>query len=438
MREKPGSKLIALAVASCFASTSQGKTTYVEIFGDDTNPCTRSEPCLTIQTGIDQAGAKGRIIVGPGSYDETESATLNITNESVRLTSVAGAHATVLSGADTPTIVNIAADKVTFGQKRKGFTITTDSGNDVGVLLADGTTSTKIEGNILSSTDSMDYSRRAISSAPGPSGVIKTTIRNNWIVGWTEAILLYGRGNGGGGGKERYTISDNRIESRNCTTLYNPGPANAIKVKDNRMDCGRGGIYLFHGNDVNPFSAGGTVKTNVKIQRNVISAPHIGLWLNRGNHDISGNLINGADRGMSLDRLFNSRIRNNLIRNSTSYDIQLFGDEFSAGNQITSNTMVNTGMDSLSLIDTVPRTLSRNNFDEQASCAIEVNPVPSEVIAAKKNFWGDPDSVDGLPPLVGCNAETIDASDPGIGDPEVTLTFSPVLKANPIKYKSPL
>ena len=74
--------LVTVALVSILISTGAAATaqrTFVASYGSDANPCTQSQPCLTIGHAVDVATAGATINVGEGTYAEQVSITKQLT-----------------------------------------------------------------------------------------------------------------------------------------------------------------------------------------------------------------------------------------------------------------------------------------------------------------------------------------------------------------------
>lgn len=129
------------------AASVQAKTLYTANLGVDSGTCGgKTTPCRSITQSITNAAVGDKILVGPGVYGDIDNDGLYTTpgdetcngspgdcligiSKSVAVVSTNGATATLLNGAVTPggSLVFITADNVQFGDKGKGFTLTTPS-----------------------------------------------------------------------------------------------------------------------------------------------------------------------------------------------------------------------------------------------------------------------------------------------------------------------
>lgn len=426
MHKYPLLKLVSIAVAATLAPPIVAKTTYVEVFGDDTKPCTKTQPCETIQAAINKAelSPNARIIVGPGIYTETNA--LEIANDGTKVTSVAGASATTLTVGSGHAGVNISGNKVTFGQRKHGFTIESSSSSDAAIQLASGITKTKIEGNIVIGPVSTAFGERALNG----NNLSSVTVRYNKITGWTEGISMSGTGLNGG--KEKFNISDNQVQSGNdCIVVGGMGPSHATKIIGNKVECTSISIRIYS-NLNTP-----TDKTNDKIQKNIANRSNEGVSVFGGNPNISKNIVNQGSYGIGVFDTYKASIKDNLIMNIQEYGILLVNespeivmdDTVVSGNTIID--MNSTSGDAIHLYQIAPKSISKNNIIGTNSCPFQLGDEIAAPINLVKNFWGSltPMDPDGKPGLSNCDTSTLNAL------ANENLIFKPSLKLNPVKYK---
>jgi Protein of unknown function (DUF1565) len=85
-----------LAMGGSYAAAA-GTGLYVSTSGADTNPCTQSQPCLTLQHAVDIAPIGGTVHVLPGTYHQTVNITHPVT------LSGAGSGKTIIDGSNIDT-----------------------------------------------------------------------------------------------------------------------------------------------------------------------------------------------------------------------------------------------------------------------------------------------------------------------------------------------
>ncbi len=136
-------------------------TLRVEKWGEDTADCgSRNTPCETIQYALDQrAGARDRVLVGPGRYEEAVTIETNAGGEllaALRLESTAGMHATLINiTAANQHGVLVAAPGVRVGRKGRGFTVegATSPGYSAIEVELPGQPNVRVEGNRVLRSD---------------------------------------------------------------------------------------------------------------------------------------------------------------------------------------------------------------------------------------------------------------------------------------------
>ena len=188
---------VVLALAVGIAAPACA-TVYVANYGVDAGGCgTQTSPCRNINYAIGVAGVGDTILVGPGAYREAGTilctpvnTAMICVNKQVTILSTLGAANTVIDGRldESRDAVQIAADGVVFGKKKKGFTVRTTAnysggGGSNGLLVdADGV---RVEGNIFAS----NYSHVWIES-----GVGVTVVRNLTLLSTEQSILAFAGG----------------------------------------------------------------------------------------------------------------------------------------------------------------------------------------------------------------------------------------------------
>ena len=63
--------IIKVCAISMFIHQANAATLHVNISGDDTNACSQTEPCASIQEAVNKAANKDTILVAPGTYNES-------------------------------------------------------------------------------------------------------------------------------------------------------------------------------------------------------------------------------------------------------------------------------------------------------------------------------------------------------------------------------
>ncbi len=158
--------IFALTLLLAFAVPAHGAKLLVANYGVDDPSCgSKTTPCRSLSQAIANAAAGDKIVVGPGRYGDLdddgaftspgeEDAELDTgcdcmvdVTKRLTITSSDGAGATILDagGADLA-VVEVSADGVVFGKKKKGFTLT-GSGDDNGLVTDEGTSGIAVAGN---------------------------------------------------------------------------------------------------------------------------------------------------------------------------------------------------------------------------------------------------------------------------------------------------
>lgn len=166
-----GTRLAAAVVLIALVAGSAGAATqYVSNTGIDGPGCgPEGAPCRTISQAIDVASEGDRILVLPGVYGDVDGDGAFVTpgdepaepepgcrcmvhvDKSVAILSRDGAAATIVRGAlDGLVSFYVAADRVTIGARKRGFTITGDVQHDGYGVRAFDTANLRVEGNLFS------------------------------------------------------------------------------------------------------------------------------------------------------------------------------------------------------------------------------------------------------------------------------------------------
>jgi parallel beta-helix repeat protein len=219
------------------------------------------------------------------------------------------------------------------------------------------------------------------------------------------------------------------------------------KVSGNLLDgCGSGGFRVESGSL-------GEAKTGDKFTNNVVMNPgrmafNYGFNFSGGNPSLSGNLIRNAQFGVRLEYAHGATIRNNLF-SEIADDVLLqpgghILNDHSFATIFSGNTVENVqGADGVLYISVSPdpgttpiKQMAKNNFlnlgDHVEGFTLTgegVTNMADHGFTTSKNFWGDPGSVDGIPPLDGSAASAVSNGH---------VTMSPSLKLNPVRYKDRL
>jgi len=165
------------------AQPAEAATLYVANNGLDSATCgATKEPCRSLSRAIQNASPKDRILVGPGLYGDLnrdgmftpatgeEAAEVGLgcrcmikVDKQLTIESRAGAGATVLdAGGAAASVVAVLADKVTFGQVKKGFTLTGgQDGLNIDLTLLPGprtgTEKVRVAGNLATANSNIGF-----------------------------------------------------------------------------------------------------------------------------------------------------------------------------------------------------------------------------------------------------------------------------------------
>ncbi len=384
--------LLAASILGLTTVDALAKTAYVEKFGADDSICARSAPCATIQHAITTAGPRGRVIVGPGTYEEP----ISIVEDNVRVISAAGAVATIIDSTaaacplgDTA-MVCLQANGVVFGQKNRGFTITGDFAGEAG-LRVDGDR-VRIESNIIK--DENSSSDRAIELWGG-----RATIRYNRIMDFDLGIWV------ASGDNPRNQVVANQVQGiiAHCIWISNLLKGNN-QVRDNVVDgCGSHGISLYATAD------------------------------SRSNNRVQNNLVRDAGVGFNADFTNGDQVKSNLFMDFRNYGLRV-GDV--ASNLVFSNNTLTGSNGSISSIEfrvvsrDPIRQFANNNISAGSFCSINFSlPVPdTATLRFSRNFWGDTGSAE---PNLACALDNgTSARDAGL------LIFNPSATPRPMRYRN--
>jgi nitrous oxidase accessory protein NosD len=329
------------------------KTHYVEKWGSDANPCTKTLPCLTIQHAIRNSKKNDKIVVGPGEYDENVSISQNSMGEDLeglKIESSAGRWATFVT-AVSPSAAAIAVlqPKVQIGKKGKGLTFQ-NSTNTAAVLFLSNAPGAKVEGNRMAD------SGWGLFIANNPND-LKNQIKNNitenntengfYCNGCYKALIQenQSRGNGDIGfyifNAESMSFFKNIASNNGGTGLYVLGTNNNAKIKDNVF-------YKNAGDGMQTDNADGQL-----VQANIA-----------GDNSVSGFDI------FQTSFTKPQQVKNNLAAANTN-DGFLINDGMSA--KFDFNTAVSHGDDGIDVAAGADFSSFKNNNAIEDSCGLEYN-----------------------------------------------------------------
>ncbi|MEM7220984.1 MAG: DUF1565 domain-containing protein [Pseudomonadota bacterium] len=363
-------------------------TAYIETFGDDANPCSRNRPCATIQHGIDLVNTRGRVLVGPGTYEEQ----ITIVYDGLRLISTSGNVTTTidtrgLSEGDelaTPqsSAMAISADNVTVGQKDRGFKILTNFETGISGIGK----KIRVEGN---SIDSPTFLAEIGIRLVGDNHIV----RHNLIrrIGSYGVFLSGVREQASG---RNWMVDGNTFESPLVGLMTQSyAPNNRLRNQNNALTKGGFGFVIYHLDASSETMTAQPAATNdrhsnLKIPESVSSS---GIEIVGGNPSISDISIEsdlpGGD-SVSLSETHNARLSGLTLNSEQSP----FGTgillERTVGTTITNSTVFGYGT-LLFIIEAAGLQASNNNFVSSANCPIDFRGVtnPSTDLVLKKNFF---------------------------------------------------
>lgn len=161
--------LLSLSFVVTSAVTASAASIYVASHGTDSGSCgTKTDPCRTINQGIDQASVGGTIIVGPGKYGDLDGdgilgeageetpGTVGLQDcmiaidKQVTLVSSAGAWSTSLDPGTAPSLdatVCLGTTGTVFGAYGKGFSVESPQFAYAGVFSITGANGSVVAGS---------------------------------------------------------------------------------------------------------------------------------------------------------------------------------------------------------------------------------------------------------------------------------------------------
>ena len=374
----------------CLASSSAlwAKTRYVDKWGNNANPCTKTAPCLTIQHVIDLAKKNDKIIVGPGIYNENLTIDTNVNGPLVglKLESVAGRHGTIIEAAvATDPVISVSQPKVQIGRKGRGFSLEGATSSD-GILITTPTASRcKIEGNrSMGNVDGFDLRGEKIQMrfniAKGNSTL------GIYCLSCDQALIRDNRSidNGSYGlylaASDKATILRNVASGNAGENIYVASSSEFAKVRDNvaELSTSNDGIFISDAD-------GAVIQGNIS-SRNGDSVDVFGFWIRQ------------------LDFNKSPVIKNNLsvAHNLEGFLLGPFSGLFNA--KVEGNTSVQSGNEGIEiLVGTSIATLKYNNTIDNdnggISCGLRND--SGSAITYTKHFFGGGDGECGTSPLNG-------------------------------------
>ncbi len=443
--------LIAKAFVAVFMGSisisNLAATRYVEdSWGSDAGPndCRdRRAPCATIDYALDQAQPNDRIIVGPGSYEPPTTLSYG-GNQGIKLTSVAGAAATIIDatalGAAHVVLIGFAPKGV-LGQKRRGFTIIADNSVTGPMAWINQSEGARIEGNVFISPVA------AVRSAIEVTNSDKVTIRYNDISATDSGSFQYGVRTvfpGPGSGK-KWNVSENQLSNiENCMSFEFIVTNHANKIAKNRLvDCQDAGIAVISKDEI---TEDPSQSSRDRYMDNAIRMVNTGSYVpamrfEGGNPRIQRNLIDGTRGyvdGIGFVETTRAMVKDNLLLGpvgNASTGTAPYGLYVSGGGDYGSNDSVSISGNTILDYYYGVRTdlaeigmLKNNNILNISECGFHTgsNTSPPSPLKASGNFWdggSDPD-------LTACGFTQTEVTE---GD----LSFNPSSRQKPIRFKDP-
>ena len=356
------------------------KTHYVEIWGSDANSCTRTAPCLSIDTTVFKARKNDRIVVGPGVYDENLLIETNSNVEpleGLKLESTAGRYGTIIRNPNPIfSVITIRQPRVRIGKKGKGFTLE-GATNAYGIeILTSNAKGCKIEGNRINNNRHGFFLL----------GAEKVQVRNN-IIRENTGYGLYCAS------CDKALIRGNQILENGFNGII---IANSYKmIIERNVVSGHDSEGIYHLDTSNS----GTIRNNVSE----LSASEDGFRIGEADGMlIQGNISarNGDgldDRGFAIfqsDLNKSPSINNNLALGNAYEGIYLV---HLSNMKVDANTALQNGTDGIELFPSgtsISSLKSNNTFDNGAGCGITNG--SGMLLNYSKHFFGGGDGGCGL------------------------------------------
>lgn len=339
-----------LALAGGTAAAASAHTYYVSKSGRDSNPCTKTKPCATIQHAVAKAHHGDSVLVHSGTY----SGTVTISQD-IRV-AVTGRRDPVLDLRGAYANGFVISGRKAAGTEIKGFVV--EGALQEGILARE-TSSVTISGNIVHHNDLGAFSSKPTGECapsgevPGDCGeavhlmsVSYSTVTSNRIYGNSGGILLTDEA----GPTAFNTISENR-SNRN---LYDCGITLASHNSNAVATSGKGGgVYdnTISGNTVN---GNGTLGEGAGIIM-ATGVPGGGVWSNliRDNiarrNGLAGVVIHAHTPGVDLNG--NRIIANVLTHNGLADSSEAEFGENNGKQSVTNDILI--GSDVVTLHGTV-------------------------------------------------------------------------------------
>ncbi len=304
------SSVVWVFVFLAWGHMASAKTLYVETWGTNTNPCSKSLPCESPRSTSNLLGKNDKLIVGPGVYGESLPISINGAfndQTGVKIESSHGRTATIIQISSVgSSVVHLDQSKVRFGKAKKGFTIRANASDSPGIIVAGSGDSARIEGNRVTGT----------TTGIRVEGAEKVQIKGNLIDGNTEIGIDCDDGTGG---CPRALIQSNTI-SDNATGI-SIGLGEKVSILKNYIrDHVDGGIFA------------GSGTQGIRVKDNAVTTVTSGDAVNLSELDgglLQGNISAGAlfpHNGYTLSQSTQTQAAPRVVSNLAVWN-QVFGME---------------------------------------------------------------------------------------------------------------
>ncbi len=423
--------MILAGPLSTFAATY-----YVdEHYGDNANaPCKKVTPCETLEFVVGIADRNSRIYLAPGTY--YPSSTLNITQDGIRIYSLAGRDVTTIESSADP-IFSITGNKFTLGAPGRGLTVRGTAGDGVNQdAIEISGIKPKLENNRIVQTDSGLFPKTNFALSLY-DGVGSATIRNNSIFGWEFGIHSSQPGT-----TTRHLITNNELSAigDDCIDLT-AAAGNADKIIGNKISFCQYNSIPYDG----ILLSLGTEKTSrPKIEGNSFTSTSEAINVANGSPTIKQNLVDFSDTGIRVTGTDKAKIQDNFIWVGTGETI---GIDFGGGNTratVTGNStrFINTAISIGNPTESPFQKISGNNFDgsingNECPIALAGNDYTAKPIKMSKNHWGQFAAFNDFPNLNAPGCPSFPSTNAFQADANGTLLFDPrpLNMPNAIKFK---
>jgi parallel beta-helix repeat protein len=361
------------------------KTHYVEKWGSNTIPCTKTAPCLTIQFAINQAKKNDKIIVGPGIYNENITINLNSGAEpleGMKLESTAGQYGTIITAAapanPTTSVINIYQPKVQVGKKGKGFTLTGATGRYGLEIISPADNRCKIEGN-RSTGNAYGFILRGEKIQVRNNVANDNTIAGIRCISCDQALVRENRvvDNGGEGifisDSDRASIERNFASKNDAQGFRFSSDSEFLRVRDNVSE-----LSEFNSGFLLTDSDGALVQGNIAARNGDGASIDPGFYLLQGEFNKSPSIKNNLAVGSMTEGFLMSNLLGAKVDGNTSIQSANEGISIASGTTISSFKTNNT----------------YDNDNSGSSCGIRND--SGSPVTYSKHFFGGGDGGCGL------------------------------------------